>query len=193
MSGAAILFGSTNEGKLLEVRAAAARMGCGVHSLSELVPSRGPFPQVVEGEKNYDGNASKKALQYAKWAGRSCVADDTGLEIDACNGLPGVYTARYGIERLMQELMPGVKHAARFVCCMSYAEPGGRVVRVTAELPGYFSFPRVRATTKGSLPFSTHFYPGGEDESRSLNDLVLNGGYPTHRVRALEGLLRVLS
>jgi XTP/dITP diphosphohydrolase len=193
MSGASILFGSTNEGKLLEVRAAAARKQWSVLSLSDIDSPNGPCPEVVEGENTYEGNASKKAVVYSKWAGRRCIADDTGLEILAFGRLPGVYTARYGINRLLQELMPGMKHAARFVCCMSYAEPCGRTVSVTAELPGYFYFQSRKVETTGSLPFSRHFFPYGEKEPQALVHLVSHGGYRSHRVRALEGLLRILS
>lgn len=99
-------------------------------------------PEPVEDQTTFEGNAELKAKYYAKHAGMLCLADDSGLEVDALNGEPGVYSARYsGVEgdrntvdpannkKLMAELadVPLEERAARFVCAMALADADGNI------------------------------------------------------------------
>jgi XTP/dITP diphosphohydrolase len=97
-------------------------------------------PETVEDRGTFEGNAVKKALEVCRCTGKSALADDSGLEVDALGGAPGVYSARYAgvtdggndvrnYEKLLSELsnVPDHKRGARFVCCMALAFPDGTV------------------------------------------------------------------
>ncbi len=140
----------------------------------------------------YEENAVAKARAFARWSGQPCIADDTGIEIEALDGLPGVFTANWGILRVVKALGVDFHGPARFVCCMAYAEPSGREVSVTTALRGQVRFdPSVDAAATKPLQFSQFFYPEGYSES--LVALAKHGTYVSHRhatLRALIGVLR---
>ena len=142
-----ILFATSNPHKIEEVQAILAPHGITVGSLSDLesVP-----PEPVEDADTFEGNARLKAIGYARATGRRCLADDSGLEVDALKGAPGVYSARYsGVEgdravrdaanndRLLNEIRSVPEHlrTARFVCAMCVADPDGTII---AESRGHF-------------------------------------------------------
>jgi XTP/dITP diphosphohydrolase len=190
---AELLFATTNEGKLQELRPIATSYGISLSDLQVARERLGPAPTVAEGESSYERNSRLKGKVYARWAGVPCIADDTGLEIAALEGRPGIFTARYGVERVLEEtrrLRPPMR--ARFVCCISYCEPDGRCVSVTSHLDGRFD-PAVGACARASrpgLPYSAYFVPSGEE--LSLAQLVSGRGYTSHRGRAFLLLLKVL-
>lgn len=91
-------------------------------------------PDVIEDQDTFVGNASKKALEIAKFTGEMTLADDSGLEVDALNGAPGIYSARYAGEgatyqemcqKLLSELknIPKEKRSARFKTVVALATP----------------------------------------------------------------------
>ncbi|HVU03181.1 MAG TPA: RdgB/HAM1 family non-canonical purine NTP pyrophosphatase [Polyangiaceae bacterium] len=142
-----ILFATTNPNKTAELRAVLAPLGFEVTSLDALakVP-----PEPEEDQDTFAGNARLKARYYARETGIACLAEDSGLEVDALGGAPGVYSARYSgaggsreerdranNEKLLRELAgrPGAPRNARFVCAMCVAEPDGTV---TAEVSGTY-------------------------------------------------------
>lgn len=187
-----IVFASTNRGKTKEVQRIAAGRGVVVSGLGDLVNAEAlaPKPEVPETESTYEGNALRKARAYAQWLGRPCLVDDTGLEIAALGGLPGVFTANFGLVRVRDMLTPNLSHQARFVCCAVYAEPGGRSVSVTATLDGAISFPPGAEDDGSGVPFSAYFVPTGE--SRPLSELKEQERFLSHRGRAITLLLRAL-
>ena len=142
-----LLFASSNPYKVREVSAIMRDLGFDVIGL-DAIGHTGPEP--VEDADTFAANARIKAVHYAKVTGRWCLADDSGLAVDALGGKPGVRSARYAgtgetrPERdeannalLLREL-EGValpKRTARFVCAMSLADPSGTVV---AETTGTF-------------------------------------------------------
>src|SRR5437867_2483234 len=87
-----LLFATSNPHKIAEVRAILLPHGIEVIGLDAL-PS--PPPEPIEDGETFEANARIKALAYAKATGRLCLADDSGLEVDALNGAPGVHSARY--------------------------------------------------------------------------------------------------
>jgi len=185
-----LLFGTTNSGKLAEVRRVAAPDGLEIEGLDSLAATA---PHVVEGLPTYEGNAALKARAYAAWSGRPCIADDTGIEIDGLWGLPGVYSARFGLRRAAEMLGCGQPSAARFVCCISYAEPGGRTVSVHGQLEGTLEIPSMALVSrieKTPLPYSPVFTPAGE--SCVLSEMHARGDFVSHRGRALLALMKVL-
>src|SRR5258707_15810330 len=94
----------------------------------ELLPAYKQLPECVEDGDTFEANAIKKAVYYGSHASGLLFADDSGLEVDALHGAPGVYSARYSgpgatdesNNRLLLERMRGVQNrAARFVCCIA--------------------------------------------------------------------------
>jgi XTP/dITP diphosphohydrolase len=145
-----ILIATSNPGKLRDFAGAAAPHGIEIDG----IPNFSSLPPVVEDGLTFEENARKKAEQYSQYApGELVVADDSGLEVDALNGAPGVHSARYAADqphlanentddeannaRLLRELrkVPPEKRAGRFVCVLAAARDGQTVAtfRGTAE------------------------------------------------------------
>jgi len=135
-----ILFATSNPHKLREVEQILAQLGIRVVGLGELAE---PVPEPVEDGDTFEANAALKAVGYAKATGLHCLADDSGLEVDALGGAPGVHSARYaGVEgsraerdqanndKLLAKIaeIPEADRAARFVCAMCLAAPSGEVI-----------------------------------------------------------------
>jgi XTP/dITP diphosphohydrolase len=135
-----IVLATGNPHKIDELRAILANVGAPILSLGD-VPG-GPFTEPAETGATFVENATIKALSYARATGNCCLADDSGLEIDALDGRPGVISSHYatdgretGLSRaqrdgannaLVQAQMLGVpwqKRGARFVCVMVLAAP----------------------------------------------------------------------
>jgi XTP/dITP diphosphohydrolase len=120
-----------NPGKLREFRLSAERRGI----LVEPAPGLAGAPPCHEDGATFEENAILKALHYGPFAPGPLFADDSGLEVDALGGAPGVYSARFAgpdatdeaNNRLLLEKMRGVRdRAARFVCVIALVD-GGRV------------------------------------------------------------------
>jgi len=124
-----LLIATTNADKLREISAVLVNIPFEIVSLAN-------FPEIPapeENERSFDGNARLKALAYAKVTGELTVAEDSGLEIDALHGAPGVESARYGgaglsypkkfdlIYRGLQA-KDALDSPARFVCAVALAE-----------------------------------------------------------------------
>ena len=132
-----------NRHKIEEIRAMLADLPITVRSLAEFPGA----PEVVEDGATYRDNALKKARSAARFTGKLALADDTGLEVDALGGQPGLYAARFAGEgctfqdnvRKLLRLMEGVpseRRGARFVCVVALVEPGGREQVAEGELCG---------------------------------------------------------
>lgn len=120
-----------NNGKLREFRMAAGHAPVTI----ELVPDFRSLPPAVEDGATFEENAIKKALHYGRYVEGQLFADDSGLEVEALGGAPGVYSARYSgpnatdeaNNRLLLENLRGVAdRTARFVCAIALVE-GGKV------------------------------------------------------------------
>jgi XTP/dITP diphosphohydrolase len=131
---------TTNAGKLREFQLALA----GALQL-EVVPGLRSIPPPEETGATFEENAAQKALYYARFCDGPIFADDSGLEVDALGGAPGVYSARFaGPEasdeannRLLLEKLQGVtQRSARFVCVVALARPGE--VPCPGEVPWMF-------------------------------------------------------
>ena len=192
------LYGTTNAGKLAEIKVLAERYEIDLIGLGEIEKQEGlsQAPAVLENGVSYEENAALKAKAYASWSGRSCFADDSGLEIDCLEGLPGVFTARFGFERV-RKMLNGMRNVeARLICCVAYAEPSGRSVAVTKSLAGNVELGLADVKAKETLPFSYVFIPKGQ--SLSLANLLATNDSATvpflsHRGQAVLSLLRALS
>ena len=108
------------------------------------------YPGLVmpeEDQLTFAGNAGLKAEAVSKFCGEMALADDSGLEVDALGGRPGVYSARYAGEEgnyaannrlLLQELsgLPSEQRAARFVCAIAITIPGDQTYIIEESCPG---------------------------------------------------------
>ena len=145
-----ILIATSNPGKLRDFAGAAAVHGIEIAG----IPNFASLPLVVEDGHTFEDNARKKAEEYSAYVpGEIVLADDSGLEIDALNGAPGVHSARYAADephladantddelnnaRVLRELsgIPPEKRTARFVCVLAAARDGKTLsaFRGTAE------------------------------------------------------------
>ena len=132
-----LLLATRNEGKKMELQEMLNDIGISVINLHDIPP----LPEVVEDGKTFKENAEKKAYETAKATGYWCLADDSGLVVDALNGQPGIYSARFAGPEASDEnnnhklldLMKGIdesKRTARFVCCMALSTPEGETLVV---------------------------------------------------------------
>jgi XTP/dITP diphosphohydrolase len=150
-----ILIATSNAGKLRDFAGAASAHGIEIAG----IPNFSSLPTVVENGLTFEDNARKKAEEYSLAApGEIMLADDSGLEVDALNGDPGVHSARYAAPdllnvephlanentddeannaRLLREMkdVPAEKRTARFVCVLAAARDGKTLAtfRGTAE------------------------------------------------------------
>jgi XTP/dITP diphosphohydrolase len=146
-----ILIATSNAGKLRDFVGAAAPLGIEIVPL----PNFSSLPAVVEDGLTFEENARKKAESYSREApGEIVLADDSGLEVDALKGAPGVHSARYAAEaphlmnnntddeannaRLLRELkeIPADKRSARFVCVIAAARDGETLEVFRGEAEG---------------------------------------------------------
>jgi XTP/dITP diphosphohydrolase len=120
-----ILIATRNAGKIEELREAFATLPLTLRMLDEF----GNISEVSEVGTTYEENATLKAISYSRQTGITALADDSGLEVDALQGGPGVLSARFGGDNLSdvertQALLATIqdvatpRRTARFVCCM---------------------------------------------------------------------------
>jgi XTP/dITP diphosphohydrolase len=132
-----LLVATTNDNKVREMAQVLAPLGFEVVGLHELGRS---LAEPVEDADTFEGNARLKAVAYAQALALPCVAEDSGLEVDALGGAPGVYSARYaGVEgsrelrdranneKLLRELahVAADERTARFVCALCFVDAQG--------------------------------------------------------------------
>ncbi|MBP8291903.1 MAG: RdgB/HAM1 family non-canonical purine NTP pyrophosphatase [Caldilineaceae bacterium] len=138
-----LLVATHNRGKILEYRALLSDLPLAVTWLDE----QGIAEDVEETGATFVANASLKAAAYAQLTGLWTWADDSGLEVDALDGRPGVYSARYGgpglsdadrYRRLLAELaaIAPEQRTARFRCVIALAIPGGPIYTAEAAVEG---------------------------------------------------------
>jgi XTP/dITP diphosphohydrolase len=143
-----LVFATRNAGKVAELRALLAGAALTIRSAAELAT-----PDVEEDADTFEGNAIKKARAVAAATGLPALADDSGLEVDALDGAPGVWSARYaGVDgpgadaannaRLLEALrgVPPARRTARFRAVLAFADPagplGGEVWTAEGVCPG---------------------------------------------------------
>jgi len=139
---AELVVATSNRGKVREIRSILQEFADSLVSLDAFPPMH--FPE--EGD-DYAQNAAVKARTCALATGRLALADDSGLEVEALDGRPGVRSARYGgpglddagrVSRLLEELrgVEGASRRARFVCEAALAHPDGRVEHARGTCEG---------------------------------------------------------
>ena len=138
-----LVLATRNEHKGRELKALLGGEGLVIRCLAEFPE----VPEVVEDGTTCEANAIKKAKEIARHTGLPAIADDTGLMVDALDGQPGVYAARYAGEqatyednchKLLQDLagVPPAKRTARFLSVVAIASPDGEVQTTEGTLDG---------------------------------------------------------
>jgi len=190
-----IVLATTNKKKIEEIK----RMfdGFGISFLT--LDSFPDCPEVVEDGKTFRANALKKAVAVSKFTGYPAVADDSGLEVEALGGAPGVFSARYAgdkakdsdnVKKLLWEMRPssGTGREARFVCCIAFATPEGKYKTFTGYVKGI-----IGGKQKGfnGFGYDPVFYPEGLDRTfAEMTDQEKDR--LSHRGRAMRKFYRYL-
>jgi XTP/dITP diphosphohydrolase len=132
-----LVIATFNKGKLHELRQLLSDLPLTVSDLGAFSPVQ-PIPEVGQ---TFVENASLKASGYAKQTGRLTLADDSGLEVDALNGRPGVLSARYAhpdasdeerTTKLLAEMSQCSNRRARFVSVIAISDEHGRIINLSA-------------------------------------------------------------
>jgi XTP/dITP diphosphohydrolase len=193
-----LLVATTNPGKFAEVQAFLENLPLRILSLENISNP----PSVIEDGKTFEENALKKARALADFTGLLALADDSGLEVDALDGAPGIYSARYAgaggdDERNNTKLLhtlenvPRERRTARFVCALALCAPrshGKQDWTVRESCEGEIAFTRAGRNGFGYDPL--FFYPPlgktfGEIDQQTKATV-------SHRGKALQRLAEAL-
>lgn len=188
-----LVCASANPDKAAEIEAL-------LDGVVELVPRPAALGEVAEDADDLEGNARLKAAAVCAFAGAPAVADDTGLEVDALGGAPGVRTARYAgpdasyadnVERLLAEMRDVVpaQRTARFRTVALVVWPDGAELSATGAVEGLIAAePRGR----GGFGYDPVFVPaeGGGRTFAEMSDAAKHA--ISHRGRAFRALARAL-
>ena len=137
-----LIVATRNKHKLEEIHAILSGLDVELHSALDFPE----IPDVVEDGETFEANAIKKAVTLARVTGCWALAYDSGLEVDALCGAPGVYSARYAGEpvsypannaKLLRELAGQKNRRARFRCVMALSDPAGRAETVDGRCEGH--------------------------------------------------------
>ena len=190
-----LLVATTNAGKAREIGRALAGTPFEVVSLADVLPKA----SYRERGRTFLDNARGKGRRYARLSGLLTLAEDSGLEVDALGGAPGVRSARFArpdptdernlrkVLRLLRDV-PRPKRRARFVCAMVLASPGGVVAETVGEVRGY-----IAESARGTNGFGydpIFHYPRLAKRFAELAPEAKNA--VSHRGRALAKMLKVL-
>jgi len=154
-----------------------------------------PYPDPAETQRTFEGNALIKARAAAAATGELAVADDSGIEVDLLNNMPGVRSARWagvgaGDEANLRLLIAQLadttddQRTARFVCAMAYATPDGREDVVRGIMPG-----RVILEPRGAGGFGYDPMFVADGQTRTNGELsAAEKDAISHRTRAAHAL-----
>lgn len=193
-----LVVASANPDKVAEIAAILEPAGV------ELEPRPASVPDVVEDAETLEGNARLKAVAIADAVGAAAVADDTGLEVDALDGEPGVFSARYAgeaatyadnVARLLAELdrvgaTTPAHRAARFRTVALVRWPDGRELAVSGVVEGHISD---RPRGDAGFGYDPVFVPDGGD-GRTFAEMTTEEKHAvSHRGRAFRALAEALA
>lgn len=142
-----IIFATTNEGKMKEIKAILSDLNVEIVSLKEA----GIHVNIVEDGDTFEENAIIKANTIMELTGEIVLADDSGLEVDAMDKEPGIYSARFlgegtSYDIKNQHILDKLKdveqedRSARFVCVIACAMPGGEILTKRATIEGFIGY-----------------------------------------------------
>lgn len=188
-----ILIATHNKGKLRELKKYFEPMGITLLSADDV-----NLPEPEETEDSYIGNALLKARAAAVETGHVCLADDSGLSVDALNGAPGIYSARWAVQedgsrdfykamdRLEKEMRSHENRSAKFVCAIALVWPDGHEESVEGYVHGHIEFPPRGDQGFGYDPI---FVPN--DEIRTFGEMHYEEKEPiSHRSDAIDKIIK---
>jgi XTP/dITP diphosphohydrolase len=192
-----IVLATRNKKKVEEIKRITAGLPINVLSLEDFPDC----PETVEDRDTFEGNAAKKASEAASCTATPALADDSGLEVDALGGKPGVFSARYApgaesgndpknYQKLLKDLgsVSSPDRTARFVCCMALAFPDGTVHTFFGYAEGHIS--QAHRGRKG-FGYDPVFIPAGFD--RTFAEMTAEEkDRLSHRGKAIEKLAEFL-
>jgi XTP/dITP diphosphohydrolase len=191
-----LLLASANAGKAREFRALLAES-----AWTLVLPAEAgvPLPSVIEGGRSYLENATLKAMTYARASGLPALADDSGIEVDALGGRPGVLSARFGGRAVTDERarwayllkllegVPLVRRSARFRAVLVLAPPGGLTYAREGAIEG-----RIALEPRGEGGFG--YDPVFElPDGRTMAELGEEKALVSHRALAMRAMIVVLN
>ncbi|MGI6469128.1 MAG: XTP/dITP diphosphatase [Syntrophomonadaceae bacterium] len=186
-----LLLATRNRHKQRELEELLSPLGIKVISLADIPDC----PEIEEDGQSFEENAIKKARLTALHTGLTTLADDSGLEVEALGGQPGVYSARFAGEpgddeannrkllRLMKDV-PAEQRRARFVCVVAVSDPNGETRTVCGVCEGRIAF-GPRGT--GGFGYDPLFIPAGYTQSFAELSAEEKNRI-SHRARALQRL-----
>ncbi len=187
-----LVCASANPDKVAEIQAI-------VGDRVALVPRPDDLGDIVEDADTLRGNARLKAVAVCRASGLPSVADDTGLEVDALGGAPGVHAARYAGEhcsyadnraKLLRELGDTDRRTARFRTCVLVAYPDGTELAVDGVCEGSIA---VDERGERGFGYDNVFVPADGD-GRTFGEMTDDEKHAvSHRGRAFDALLEALS
>ena len=182
-----LLIATHNPDKLAEIRAVFRLPGLVITSALDYPD----LPEVLEDGETLEENAVKKAVSLATATGLWALADDTGLEVDALDGAPGISSARHAgewatyldnVNKLLAELRDVVNRSARFHTVISLSDPRGKTACVEGEIRG--SITKSRRGDHG-FGYDPVFLPDGYDKTFA-EMMAEEKNAISHRARALQ-------
>ncbi|MBT9391866.1 RdgB/HAM1 family non-canonical purine NTP pyrophosphatase [Hymenobacter sp. NST-14] len=189
-----LCFASNNAHKLDEIR---PLLPASVELVS--LAAIGCHEELPETQDTLEGNARQKAQHVWDHFGVACFADDTGLEVTALHGAPGVYSARYAgpqrrsednVAKLLQELQGQSDRTAQFRTVVALVLPGGEVHEFAGAVPG-----RITEQQRGQAGFGYDpVFEPTEGDGRTFAEMDLTEKNAlSHRSRAVAGLVAFLN
>ena len=188
-----IIAATKNKGKIKEISEILGKLGVEVISQSDA----GIDVEVLETGKTFTENALIKARSVALLCDDAVLADDSGLCVDALDGAPGIYSARYAgedatdfdkMEKLLGELGDEANRSARFESAVAFIFPDGRELTVSGEVKGRIT---MEPMGNGGFGYDPIFYSNelkktfGEATAEEKNVI-------SHRARAIKALYEIL-
>ncbi|MDD5506033.1 MAG: RdgB/HAM1 family non-canonical purine NTP pyrophosphatase [Candidatus Omnitrophica bacterium] len=196
-----LLVATRNKKKLSEIKEILKGINLELLSLDNYKDA----PQVLENGNTFQKNAIKKAVKLARFTGKLTLGEDSGLCVDALNGAPGVYSARFSgstcrvgrdksdrrnnlkLLKLLRDL-PLVKRKAHYVCAVALADKGGLVGVVEGECPGLIA---LEAKGKAGFGYDPLFYiPRHKKTFAQLGEKIKHK--MSHRYHALKKARRII-
>ncbi|MBC8442059.1 MAG: XTP/dITP diphosphatase [Deltaproteobacteria bacterium] len=157
-----IVLATTNKGKTREIQELLQGFPIIIKNLADF----GPIPEVIEDGETFDDNAYKKASFTARVLGYPAMADDSGICVQALDGAPGVYSARYAgknttdadnVKKMLDDLKSHENRNAAFKCVISIAVPTGAALTYEGECKGIIAHKPIGDNGFGYDPL--FFYP----------------------------------
>ncbi|MGB8455532.1 MAG: XTP/dITP diphosphatase [Anaerocolumna sp.] len=190
-----IIFATTNEGKMKEIQMILKDLNYDIVSMKEA----GIQIDIVEDGKTFEENAIIKAKAIMEMTGVMVLADDSGLEVDAMDKAPGIYSARFLGEDTSYDIknnyildklkgLPPEDRSARFVCAIACAFPDGEIITTRATIEGAIGYEILGGNGFGYDPI--FWVPEYECTSAQLPADIKNK--ISHRGKALEEMKEII-